>query len=465
MQLTRYNTLILPFFFILDILLLGCIYILLFEVTHNNGGMLLKEGYYLQLLAFSALSWVVSSLLFKTYMVQRAKNARLAIRHMFQALGFFIVIYFGYNVIAADFKSSTLFHLIFIVSFTVTMLLMTLLRHQLIFRYRALGGNYVPCIIISPEIIEDKLWLSFEHNLLSMGYRLDDLVELKNTSDDYSNLRLFFKGKNYKTAFIFNPSRINDLEEILSICDNYGVRSKIIPKYSKSIAKRFDADSIAGYAVLDIRYEPLLYLHNKLIKRILDIILAILSIIFVLTWLPIVTKIFQMLSSPGPLFFKQMRVGIDGHPFTIYKFRTMTHNAEKTENAYYGKDSSTKKDDDRVYWFGNILRKTNLDEYPQFINVLIGQMSVIGPRPHMLYEDKALSQKIPRYPVRRFVKPGISGWAQIHGYRGGSSSINEMAKRIKFDIDYVENWSFWLDIKIIAVTVWQMITFRIPSAY
>jgi putative colanic acid biosynthesis UDP-glucose lipid carrier transferase len=443
---------------------LGCIYILLFELLHN-GGALLNASYYLQLLAFSGLSWVVSSLLFKTYMVQRVRNVRLAARKMFQALSFFIVIYFGYNVIAADFQSSTFFHLFFISAFTITMLLMTMLRHQLIFRYRALGGNYVPCIIISPERIVDDLWLSFEQNLLSMGYRLDDQIELKNDPDDYSNLRSFFGGNNYSTAFIFNPSRINDLEEILSICDNHGVRSKIIPKYSKSIAQRFESDSIAGYAVLDIRYEPLLYLHNKLFKRILDIILAILSIIFVLTWLPIVTKIFQMISSPGPLFFKQLRVGIDGHPFTIYKFRTMAHNAKRTEDAFYGKDASTKKDDDRVYWFGKILRKTNLDEYPQFINVLIGQMSVIGPRPHMLYEDKALSAKIPRYPVRRFVKPGISGWAQIHGYRGGSSSINEMAKRITYDIDYVENWTLWLDIKIIAITIWQMITFRIPSAY
>ena len=202
---------------------------------------------------------------------------------------------------------------------------------------------------------------------------MDDLVEIKNSSDDYSILKTFFNEKNYKTAFIFNPSRISDLEEILSICDNYGVRSKIIPKYSKSIAKRFEADSLAGYAVLDIRYEPLLYLHNKLIKRIVDITMAILSIIFVLTWLPIVTKIFQMLSSPGPLFFKQLRVGIDGHPFAIYKFRTMNYKVEKVEDAYYGKDSRTKRDDDRIYWFGKILRKTNLDEYPQFINVLFGK--------------------------------------------------------------------------------------------
>ena len=101
----------------------------------------------------------------------------------------------------------------------------------------------------------------------------------------------------------------------------------------------------------------------------------------------------------------------------------------------------------------------------EFINVLIGQMSVIGPRPHMQYEDESLSRQIPKYPVRRFVKPGISGWAQVHGYRGGTNSLEDMIKRTEYDIDYIENWTFWLDIKIIFLTIWQMITFRIPSAY
>lgn len=464
MRLTRYNTLILPFFFTMDILILGLIYVACFELTHD-GVSIWDNKYYLQLLAFSGLCWMLASLLFKTYMVQRVRSTTSAVRKMVQAFLFFAAIYFGYNFMTAEFKSSGIFHILFLSALLIIMIFTTIFRHQLIIKYRSMGGNFVPCIIITPEAVPDNISEYFEHDLITLGYRLDHIVRIHNSDDDHTILRSYFKDNHYKAAIIFNPSKIYNLEDILTICDNYGVRSKIIPKYSKSIAQRFNAEMVADFALLDIRNEPLLYMHNKLIKRIVDVIMAILSIIFILTWLPIVTKIFQVLSSPGPLFFKQLRVGVDGKPFIIYKFRTMDYHPKNAHVAYLGKDSLTTKDDERVYWFGKILRKTNLDEYPQFINVLIGQMSVIGPRPHMQYEDESLSRQIPKYPVRRFVKPGISGWAQVHGYRGGTNSLADMIKRTEYDIDYIENWTFWLDIKIIFLTIWQMITFRIPSAY
>tara|TARA_Y100001968_G_C18847136_1_gene476333 strand:- start:30 stop:503 length:474 start_codon:yes stop_codon:yes gene_type:complete len=152
----------------------------------------------------------------------------------------------------------------------------------------------------------------------------------------------------------------------------------------------------------------------------------------------------------------QDRVGIDGISFRCMKFRTMVSN----KAAEKGYSHLTLKDDKRITWIGNILRKTNLDELPQFINVLMGNMSVIGPRPHMVSEDKEIAEKIEKYRIRRFVKPGITGLAAIKGYRGGTENLSLMQKRIDYDIKYIEEWSVWLDIKIAIITFWHMITFR-----
>ncbi|MBT4662093.1 MAG: exopolysaccharide biosynthesis protein [Candidatus Marinimicrobia bacterium] len=199
-------------------------------------------------------------------------------------------------------------------------------------------------------------------------------------------------------------------------------------------------------------------------KRSIDIAMAGISIVLVLTWLPLIVKLAQMISYPGPLFFIQKRIGSNGEIFHLYKFRTMAHTNE-ADLAKMGKATKTSKGDTRVPWFGQLLRKTNLDEYPQFMNVLLGSMSTVGPRPHMVGEDNELANKVLNYRVRRFVKPGITGLAAIKGYRGGTDDLDLMKKRTEFDIWYLENWSLWLDIKIMAITVWQMLTFRIPKAY
>ena len=139
--------------------------------------------------------------------------------------------------------------------------------------------------------------------------------------------------------------------------------------------------------------------------------------------------------------------------------------SSEVELAKIGQAAITSKVDSRVSWFGRLLRETNLDEYPQFINVLFGSMSTVGPRPHMVGEDKELANQINHYCVRRFVKPGITGWAAVKGFRGGTHNLELMSKRIKLDIWYLENWSLWLDLKIMIITVWQMVTFHIPKAY
>ncbi len=156
------------------------------------------------------------------------------------------------------------------------------------------------------------------------------------------------------------------------------------------------------------------------------------------------------------MIIRQDRIGADGTRFQCMKFRTMVSD----KSAEKGYSHLTSKDDDRITLIGRILRKTNLDELPQFINVLMGYMSVVGPRPHMVSEEQAIADKINKYRIRRFVKPGITGLAAIKGFRGGTENLTLMQKRIDYDIEYIEKWTFWLDVKIAIITAWQMLTFK-----
>ena len=184
---------------------------------------------------------------------------------------------------------------------------------------------------------------------------------------------------------------------------------------------------------------------NKLIKRIFDIVFSIIFLIPTALIFPFVWLIIKI-QSPGPLLFKQARTGIDGQTFNMLKFRSMHVNddADKLQAT---------KDDPRKYPFGDFMRKTNIDELPQFINVLRGDMSIVGPRPHMLAHTEQYSELIDKYMVRHFVKPGLTGWAQVTGFRGETKELWQMEGRVKRDIWYMEHWSIWLDIRIIWMTI------------
>ena len=190
--------------------------------------------------------------------------------------------------------------------------------------------------------------------------------------------------------------------------------------------------------------EPLTKPGNRFIKRTFDIAFSLCVCLVLVPFIPIIALIIK-LQSPGPIFFVQKRTGLNGKEFNCYKFRSM----------HVNKDADLQQatiDDPRKFPFGNFMRKTNLDEFPQFFNVLRGNMSIVGPRPHMLKHTEIYSGLINKYMVRHFSKPGITGWAQVSGYRGETKELWQMEERIKRDIWYIENWSFWLDLRIIGKT-------------
>lgn len=232
------------------------------------------------------------------------------------------------------------------------------------------------------------------------------------------------------------------LGEIVGICEKSGVHTKFIPDYNSLIPTRPYTEDLMGLPVINIRYVPLTNTGNALIKRWADILAALFGII-VTSPVMLICAILVKLSSPGPIIFKQERVGLHNRPFYMYKFRSMAQQAPSEE-----KKAWTVRNDPRVTPVGRFMRKTSLDELPQFFNILKGDMSLVGPRPERPLFVEKFKEEIPRYMVKHQVRPGLTGWAQVNGYRGDTS----IRKRIEYDIYYIENWTVWFDVKIIIMT-------------
>ncbi|MCD8318474.1 MAG: exopolysaccharide biosynthesis polyprenyl glycosylphosphotransferase, partial [Paraprevotella sp.] len=231
-----------------------------------------------------------------------------------------------------------------------------------------------------------------------------------------------------------------ETEEIFRYCEDHLIRFYALPVFLEFLTKRMVLSHLNNTMLLSVRNEPLQDPVNRGVKRLFDIVV---SGLFLLTAFPIISLIVGIIikiQSPGPILFKQKRNGLDGKEFYCLKFRSM----------HVNKDADliqATKDDPRKFKFGNLMRKTNIDELPQFINVFIGNMSLVGPRPHMLLHTQEYSHLIHRYMVRLLVKPGITGWAQVQGFRGETKTLDQMEARVKADIWYVENWTFSLDLR------------------
>ena len=234
--------------------------------------------------------------------------------------------------------------------------------------------------------------------------------------------------------------------EIIRYCVKNVVHFYSVPNVSNYISHRMHLNMMGRVPYLSLYRDPLTLPENKLVKRVMDIVI---SFIFVITVFPIillVVTIITKLTMPGPVFFCQKRNGLNGREFTCLKFRSMKIN----------KEADTKQateHDPRITKWGNFLRRSNIDETPQFINVLLGSMSIVGPRPHMVKHTEQYSQLIDKYMIRHWVKPGITGWSQVTGFRGETKELYQMEGRIEGDIWYIEHWSPWLDLYIIWKTV------------
>lgn len=254
-------------------------------------------------------------------------------------------------------------------------------------------------------------------------------------------------------------TRKQDITGLMEFCERNTIRFRVIPGADSFIpvVQGSELEFHGAVPVSKIRREPLDKASNRAEKRAFDIVFSLAVITLIFSWLFPILAILIKLSSKGPVFFKQIRLGEGNRTFVCYKFRSMRMNDEAdTKQAT--------KNDSRVTRIGRFLRKSNMDEMPQFFNVLLGQMSVVGPRPHPLRLNDQFRDIIDKYMVRHFVRPGITGWAQVNGFRGETRTPELMERRIELDIWYLENWSFWLDLRIVVRTVTNMFG-KDPMAY
>jgi putative colanic acid biosynthesis UDP-glucose lipid carrier transferase len=284
------------------------------------------------------------------------------------------------------------------------------------------------------------------------GFKIFDFPE--EPKINFIKLIEFWKEKGIHTMYLSNETdwlQKNDEQELFQLADLHRIRISLIPSIIRDNFFQYDLGYIETQPILVRSKFPLDYLTNTILKRTFDILFAIIIIVGICTWLFPIIAILIKIDSRGSVFFLQERYGYHDEVFKCIKFRTMYVNGDSSKKT-------TEENDKRITKIGTFLRKTSIDEFPQFINVLMGEMSVVGPRPHMLLVDNFYKPKIGRYSVRSLVKPGITGLAQVNGLRGDTGNMDiEMQKRILADIFYVKNWSISLDLVIILKTLFLLI--------
>ena len=313
-------------------------------------------------------------------------------------------------------------------------------RHVLLVGYSRAAEEYIDRVTANPQwgfnirgILDDRIEAGTMYKGIKVLGRIDNLMVIlpENHLDEI--------------AITLGLSEYHRLESIVALCEKSGVHTKFIPDYYNIIPTKPYTEDILGLPVINIRYVPLTNTFSAALKRMLDIVGSLAAIILsspVMLTCAIIIKA----TSPGPLIFRQERVGLHNQPFTMYKFRSMVVQEPNKESKAW-----TVRDDPRVTPVGRFMRKTSIDELPQLFNVLKGEMSLVGPRPERPYYVEKFQEEIPRYMVKHQVRPGMTGWAQIHGYRGDTS----IRRRIDYDLYYIENWTIGLDIKIMILTVFN----------
>ncbi|WP_293874347.1 undecaprenyl-phosphate glucose phosphotransferase [Flavobacterium sp.] len=443
-QTGRYSKYIRPINIVFDLIVVTSLSLYFFRELNLN------QFYYL---LYQTFIWILIAILVKYYEVYRFTTPVEIITKLVKQFIFFLLVVIAFFPFAKTVIFSGKAVAIFITS---SFCIIVTFKYFLFFylkKYRIVtGSNFRNAIIIgyTPEAIRLKEVFDTRKDY---GYRF-----LGFFSDKKQNPEVKGKIEDIKEYVIANKvdeiyCSLNEisndiLKELVEFVDANAKVIKFIPDTKEIYSKNLRLDYYELFPVLSLQKTQLHHPFIKGIKRGFDIIFSLFIIIFFLSWLIPLLALLIKLESKGPVFFKQGRPGMDEEEFYCYKFRSMQ------VNGYTEQEAS--KNDPRVTRMGKLMRKTSMDELPQFFNVLFGDMSVVGPRPHLWSQNKAYASKIKKYMVRHYVKPGITGLAQVKGFRGEIETEEDMINRIKFDVFYIENWSLIMDIKIIFQTVFNI---------
>lgn len=405
----------------------------------------------------SALLFVVPGFLLLYYALnlytpKRVQGRRLEAGNVFVAniLGLLGFIFALYLIKENNFSRSMIFMFIGI-NIILTILERNLIRLALR-NIRSRGMNLKHMILVGYSKAAEAFIDRVKDNP-QWGYQINGILDDNyGPGTDYRGIRvigtsqdleeILAANKQDEIAITLGLDEYYKLRSVVAACEKSGVHTKFVPDYGNIIPTRPYTEDLLGLPVVNIRHVPLTDNFNRLVKRIMDIVGALLAIV-IFSPVMLFTAVMIKITSPGPLIFSQIRVGLHNRPFRMYKFRSMMVQSEEKE-----KKGWTTRNDPRVTPFGRFIRKTSIDELPQLFNVLKGDMSLVGPRPERPQYVEKFREEIPRYMVKHQVRPGMTGWAQVNGYRGNTS----IRKRIEHDIYYIENWSVGLDLKILLLT-------------
>ncbi len=435
----RYSFLILPIIYLLDSLLI-------FWFVGNF-------HFQQPLLFFVTLDiiWFVISYFTKFYEIYRnTKPAEIISKTIKQVLVFDLSVVTLFHFLTIN--PSHRFLLKFLLTLNVLSFAFKFLIYVLLKFYRAKGGNNRTFLIVgyNDETIKFKEILTTR---VDYGYKFDSFFgegDNPKIEGKYQDLKAYLERNPVDVIFCSLKECSNEqIKEIITYADNHFMSVKFIPDNKEVLGKQLKVDYFDYFPVLSLNKSPLDKPVNQVIKRVFDIFFSSCIIVCVLSWLTPIIGLLIKFESKGNVFFKQKRNGINYEPFYCYKFRSMRPND-------MADIKQVSENDNRITKIGKIIRKTSIDELPQFINVFKGEMSVVGPRPHMVNENERFLKKIDKFMGRHYIKPGITGLAQVKGYRGEVKTDEDIINRLKYDLFYIENWSLWLDIKIILFTIFNI---------
>ena len=439
-------------FVFIDILIL-C---LSFFISCNLNFHVISSERHLFFLIILGLVWLIVGSIFNVFFYDRAARIEKILSNLLKALlvNALSITAIIFVINSNTFSTNYVLKILGIVSSSI--ILCRFLSILLIKNYRKRGYNYKNIIIVSSGNISKQLYGFFmkkEH-----GYNLLATFN-SNSNKQFNNLNNYhldyleeFCNNNIVEEIFFSNSiyDVDSIKNMMQFCDDKMIRLRIVPELSAFKQRKIKFESLGGIPIINLREEPLQYEINRLVKRTFDIIFSLIIILFVMSWLVPLIGVLIKLESKGPIFFTQKRSGLDNKEFKCYKFRSMIVN-EKSDTQ------QASKNDSRMTILGRFLRRSSIDEMPQFFNVFIGDMSVVGPRPHMLKHTVDYSKIIDGYMLRHLVMPGITGAAQVNGFRGETKTKEDMENRVKYDVWYLENWTLFLDIKLIFLTALNLI--------
>lgn len=412
---------------------------------------------YLEFWILINIFWVVLAFACRTYSDSNIIKFEFFTKRTVQVYLLWLIAILFYLFFSRQFEVSRFFTIATIIAFGFGLFLNRFLYLGINNYFKNRNHLFNKVIIIGYNETAKKLENYFEEegfNTLLLGFVEDEknikeltrhpiLSDIKNTIETAIELDA------QEIFSTITPEQNKDIYTLMSKAETECIRFKVVPDLSVFVNKPVIINYIRDLPVLSMRSEPLDDVGNRMKKRVLDVIISLLVVVFILSWLVPLLGLLIYLESKGPIFFSQLRSGKNNKTFYCMKFRSMKVN----------KESDTKqatKNDSRVTRIGAFIRKTSLDEFPQFINVLKGEMSLVGPRPHMVKHTSDYSKIVDQYMIRQFLKPGITGWAQVNGLRGEITDNEQIINRVNEDLWYLENWNIFLDIRILFLTVYKV---------